>query len=253
MGNRLRVTESLTTDVGLRYHMRPIPGRDRLRPRISAAYQISPQTTLRAAWGHYAQAQGLHELQIADGDTLFYPAQDAEHRILGIEHFPLRESVDLRLEAFQRLTSDPFPEYRNLVDRVEAVWEEGPGDRVGVVPERRKAQGIEFLAKGPLGPLGCLVGELLLFPSGGPHRRGTGSPTPRPAARHSAQSHREARSGMGFLDGMAGKNGLACFGAGVRDRDPGHRGPGRMERLWRAERNQAPGLQASGPEGIPAL
>ena len=60
--------------------------------------------------------------------------------------------MDLRLEAFQRHTDNPFPEYRNLVDQVEAVWEEGPGDRMGFFPDRRRSQGIEVLAKGPLGP-----------------------------------------------------------------------------------------------------
>jgi hypothetical protein len=92
----------------------------------------------------------LHELQIADGDTLFHPAQDAEHRILGFEH-RLLDRIDLRVEGFQRFTENPFPEYRNLVDAVEAVWEEGPGDRVGVFPEKSRSQGMEFLARGPLG------------------------------------------------------------------------------------------------------
>jgi hypothetical protein len=149
-GNRIRLSESLTTEVGLRYHRASHVGEGKLSPRVSAAYQLGPSTTLRGAWGHYAQSQHVHELQIADRDTLFYPVQDAEHRIVGLEHHLLGK-INLRLEAFQRRMSQPFPEYRNLVDRVEAVWEEGPGDRVGIFPDRRRSQGIEALAKGPLG------------------------------------------------------------------------------------------------------
>ena len=150
IANRIRLSDPLTAEFGLRYHYADYTGEGRFSPRVSAAYQLSPGTTLRGAWGHYAQSQSLHELQIADGETLFYPTQDAEHRILGLEHI-LRDRVSLRLEAFQRQTSDPFPEYRNLVDKVEAVWEEGPGDRVGIFPDRSRSQGIEFLAKGSLG------------------------------------------------------------------------------------------------------
>ena len=86
IANRIRLSESLTAEFGLRYHYAAYTGEGRLRPRVSAAYQLSPGTTLRGAWGHYAQSQRLHELQIADGDTFFYPTQDAEHRILGLEH-----------------------------------------------------------------------------------------------------------------------------------------------------------------------
>jgi hypothetical protein len=195
VGNRLQVTESLITDVGLRYSHASYAGEGQLRPRLSAAYQLSPQTTLRAAWGHYAQPQGLHELQIADGDTLFYPTQEAEHRILGIEHILLGK-VNLRLEAFQRLTSDPFPEYRNLVDKVEAVWEEGPGDRVGVLADRRKAQGLEVLAKGPLGHW---AGWSASYAYSRAEDRVEGAWIPRPHdQRHATQLHLTLRPAPGW-------------------------------------------------------
>jgi hypothetical protein len=151
VGNRLRVTGKLTTDVGARYSYSSQTSEGSVSPRVSASYQLDPGTAIRGAWGRYAQPQMLHELQVADGDTLFHPAQDAEHRILGIEH-QLLDRINLRVEGFQRFTDHPFHEYRNLVDRVEAVWEEGPGDRVGVFPEKSRSQGVELLARGPLGP-----------------------------------------------------------------------------------------------------
>jgi outer membrane receptor protein involved in Fe transport len=147
---RFRGPDPLTTEVGLRAHHNSVTRRSEISPRLSAAYRLLPGTTIRGAWGRYPQAPGLHELQVADADSIFHSSQTAEHRILGLEQL-LGDAVSLRIEAFQRRTADPFPEYRNLVEDVEAVWEEGPGDRIRVWPERRRAQGLEFFAKGPLG------------------------------------------------------------------------------------------------------
>jgi hypothetical protein len=151
VGGRFRVLDALTTEVGLRAHRQPYTGKGQLSPRISAAFQPFSTTTLRAAWGLYPQAQALHELQVADADSVFRQAQTAEHRILGLEQL-LGRDHSVRLEVFDRQTTDPFPEYRNLVEDVEAVWEEGPGDRIGIFPERRRAQGLELLLRGRLGP-----------------------------------------------------------------------------------------------------
>ncbi|MGW8267752.1 MAG: TonB-dependent receptor plug domain-containing protein, partial [Longimicrobiales bacterium] len=150
LAGRFRASDALTAEVGLRARRSSRTGTGEISPRVSAAYRLSPSTTLRGAWGQYPQAPGLHELQVADGDSIFHPAQNAEHRILGIEHL-LGTFASLRIEAFERRTTDPFPEYRNLVEDVEAVWEEGPGDRVMVWPERRRARGLEVSGKGRLG------------------------------------------------------------------------------------------------------
>ncbi|MGD2120705.1 MAG: TonB-dependent receptor [Gemmatimonadota bacterium] len=150
LAGRFRGPEALTTELGLRAHHNSVTGRGEISPRLSAAYRLLPGTTLRGAWGSYPQAPGLHELQVADADSIFHSTQTAEHRILGVEQL-LGDAVTLRIEAFQRRTDDPFPEYRNLVEDVEAVWEEGPGDRIMVWPDQRRAEGLEFFAKGRLG------------------------------------------------------------------------------------------------------
>jgi len=87
---------------------------------------------------------------VADGDTIFYSAQRAEHRVLGLEHV-LRNEVLLRVEAYQRLVHDPLPEYRNLEDFVEGLREEGPEDRVFLQAEEGRAKGIELFVRGPGG------------------------------------------------------------------------------------------------------
>ena len=72
----------------------------------------------------------------------FYPAQEAEHRILGLEH-RFSEGVSLRVEGYQRLLAHPLPEYRSLENRVLGLTEVAQGDRVFLEPEEGRAQGVE--------------------------------------------------------------------------------------------------------------
>jgi hypothetical protein len=73
---------------------------DRLRPgepgtwnpRLNAAW-VQRGFVVRAAWGRYAQAQGLHELAVADGETTFGRADLAEHRVVSVER-PLGAGSD---------------------------------------------------------------------------------------------------------------------------------------------------------------
>jgi len=147
---RLRLTDRLTTEVGFRYDHHSQSGDKTVSPRINAALEVAPRTTLRAAWGYYYQSHGLDELYVADGDDQFYPSQRAEHRILGLEH-RLPDGTSFRVEAYERRISDPRPEYRSLVPIIEALWEEGEGDRVFIAPTRGLARGIEFLARRDVG------------------------------------------------------------------------------------------------------
>jgi hypothetical protein len=152
LSGRVQPTERLTVEAGLRYDRQHHTGAEswgesQLAPRLNAAYQVGSRTTVRAAWGHYYQSQGLHQLWVSDGDLAFYPAQRAEHRVLGVEHNTSR-GIALRVEAYQRLLRDPLPEYRNLENDIEALREEGPEDRIFVHPDRGRARGLELFAKG---------------------------------------------------------------------------------------------------------
>jgi hypothetical protein len=150
LADRMRITESLTLEAGLRYDRQSHTGEQQFSPRLHASLQLTPTTALRAAWGHYHQSQALYELWAADGDTVFYPAQRAEHRVLELERgFP--NGISLRVEAYQRLLSDPLPEYRSIDRNMGALWEEDPEARIFVHPERGKAEGLELLVKGPDG------------------------------------------------------------------------------------------------------
>jgi hypothetical protein len=100
---------------------------------------------LRAGWGRFYQSQGIHELNVQDGDDTFYPAELAEHRVVGLEYV-FHNDVNIRLEAYHKKLSDIRPRYQNLDNEVE-FFPEVQGDRVRLEPERGEAKGLEFFLK----------------------------------------------------------------------------------------------------------
>jgi len=153
VASRVRPVDALTAEAGLRLDQHSHTGDRALSPRFNLAWQVGPGVTLRSAWGFYYQAQGLPYLAVTDLDTLFQSAQRAEHRVVGLEG-RLARSTTVRIEAYERLVRDPWPEYRNLQTVAEPVPEEGPWDRVRVAPERGRARGAEILVRRePAGPV----------------------------------------------------------------------------------------------------
>jgi outer membrane cobalamin receptor len=148
--SRIRLSNRLTTEIGLRYDHQTHSGDNTVSPRVNVAFQVMPRTTLRVAWGYYHQSHGLDELYVSDGDDRFYPSQRAEHRVVGLEH-RLHDGTSFRVEAYERRVSNPRPEYRSLVPVIEALWEEGDGDRIRVAPTRSLARGIELVARRDVG------------------------------------------------------------------------------------------------------
>ncbi len=150
VSGRVRVLEPLTTEIGVRYDDISYTDDRNVSPRVAVAFDLDRRTTVRGAWGHYYQSQGLHELDVAHEDSTFYPAARAEHFILGLEH-RRPGGTTFRVEAYQRLIRDPRPEYRNLVPEIEGLWEESLSDIVRISPTRARARGIEVLGKGRVG------------------------------------------------------------------------------------------------------
>jgi len=150
LSSRARVLQSLTTEIGVRYDHISYTDDRSLSPRVAVALELDRRTTLRGAWGHYYQSQGLHELAAAHEDLTFYPAARAEHRIVGLEH-RRPGGTTFRLEVYQRLIRDPRPEYRNLVPEVEGLWEESLSDMIRLAPTRARARGVEVSGKGRFG------------------------------------------------------------------------------------------------------
>ena len=138
---RAQPWRALVIEPGVRLD-RAHTGQEEISPRINAALTIGG-TTLRAAWGRYTQAQGLHELSVADGETGFHRPERAEHRVLGLER-PLGERVSLRLEAYERIATRLRPRWENL-DNPYDLFPEAESDRVRIDADRGRARGIELL------------------------------------------------------------------------------------------------------------
>lgn len=100
-----RAADRLTLHLGLRYSRDDGTRRGFLSPRVSAAYELPRETTLRAYWGTYDQAPRLIPDNVADEQLLPNELQIAEHRGLGMEHDvgPVRFGVDAYEKVFHRL------------------------------------------------------------------------------------------------------------------------------------------------------
>lgn len=121
---------------------------------MSLSYAVGPRTRLMVAWGFFYQTQRLYELQVEDGEDRFFPAERAEHRILGFEHHLGRRknrSLVLRLELYERRIRDPRVRFENLFDPI-SLFPELESDRIRLTPRAGLARGVELLLSGRFGP-----------------------------------------------------------------------------------------------------
>jgi outer membrane receptor protein involved in Fe transport len=145
MSDKWKVAARTILQFGLRWDDQTyteLPSGSQLSPRLSILHALSPKTELRFSWGRYYQSQGIHELQIEDGVTDFFPAQQADHIIAGISH-KLGGNHVLRLELFQKDMSDLRPRFENLYDPL-AIIPELQADRVRIAPTAALARGLEL-------------------------------------------------------------------------------------------------------------
>lgn len=149
---RYAVAPSVALEPGLRFDRSSATGDRDWSPRLNAAWQLAPRTTLRAAWGAYAQAQGVHELAVPFGDATFHSSEKAEHRVVGLEQL-LAGDINVRAEAYERVTRDPRPQWFNRYDTY-SIFPEAQTDRILLAPTRAHAHGLELIARrrghGPL-------------------------------------------------------------------------------------------------------
>lgn len=112
-------------------------------PRLGVLYALNPNTHWRAGWGRFYQAQGINELQVEDGIDRFYPAQHADHFILGFDH-GFAAGLDLRIEAYQKRYRRLSPRFENLFDPL-VLFPEAEYDRVMIDPHTAESFGVEVL------------------------------------------------------------------------------------------------------------
>lgn len=152
LADRMQLGEHATLEAGLRWDRQDWQGTasgDQLSPRFNLLYAISDALDLRLAWGDYYQSQGIHELQVTDGEDDFYPAQRATHRVAGIEYRP-RQGITLRIEAFGKDYRDLRPRWENLLDPLPLIPELEP-DRIRIAPTSARSRGLEVTLDYDLG------------------------------------------------------------------------------------------------------
>ena len=142
---RWQPRDELTIEPGVRYDSADYGPGSGWAPRLTAAWDLSVGT-IRASWGEYRQAQGLHELGVVDDDVTFYRAEKAEHRVIGFET-TLPGDVNFRADIYQRITDNPRPHAESLSDAND-IFSDGLADRIWLVPTEAEAKGVELVLSG---------------------------------------------------------------------------------------------------------
>jgi len=146
---RLRAGESLAAEAGVRYDRVSQTDEGHLAPRVQASLALSPRTTLRGSVGRYWQSQGIGDLQVGDGQTLFAPSERSDLVALGLEH-RFGPALGVRLEAYARTIADQQPRFVGLEQELR-VFPEQQGDRLRIDPGRGRTRGLELFADGSVG------------------------------------------------------------------------------------------------------
>ena len=154
IADKWRIHERTILEYGLRWDTQTFTtdtSDSQLSPRISLVHALNSGTDIRASWGRYHQSQRIDELQVEDGVTRFWPAQKADHVIVGW-HQRLDDRYALRVEAFHKSMDRLRPRYENLFDPFALIPELAP-DRIEIAPTHASASGLEISLRydGPQG------------------------------------------------------------------------------------------------------
>lgn len=147
VSDRWRLSQRAVLEWGLRWDDQTytdLSSDSQLSPRLNMMFRPWEKTELRFSVGRYHQSQAVHSLQIEDGITNFWPAQRADHLIVGLKHLT-ESNTAIRLEAFQKDIRDVRPRFENLYDPL-SLMPELAADRVRLDPSRAKARGVELSA-----------------------------------------------------------------------------------------------------------
>jgi len=139
-----------TVEAGVRFDRHDATGDSLWSPRLNLAWRLGERNVLRASWGRYFQSQRPYELGVEDGETELARAERSEHWVIGYETLPRAAPLGvetLRVELYRRDIDDPRRRGENLLEATNYFQEIEP-DRVVIVPERGRADGVELLVRG---------------------------------------------------------------------------------------------------------
>ena len=152
--DRMRISEKTILEWGLRWddqtYIDELSSDSQLSPRFNVMRSLGQNTELRLSWGRYHQSQGINELQIEDGVTNFWPAQKADHLIVGVRHL-FNGKYSLRVEIFEKKMQQVRPRFENLFDPLALIPEVQP-DRIRLDPTSARSRGLEIMLDRANGP-----------------------------------------------------------------------------------------------------
>jgi len=152
--DRWKVSPRTVLEVGLRWDDQTytdLSSDSQLSPRFNIMHAITPKTDFRLSWGRYHQSQGINDLQIEDGITNFWPAQRADHLIVGVRTL-IKEKYSLRIEAFHKDMRQVRPRFENLYDPL-GIIPELQRDRIRLDPSSARSSGLEISIDRSTGPM----------------------------------------------------------------------------------------------------
>ena len=154
LADRLRIGDSLTLELGLRYDRHSQTSESHVSPRLNLAFAFGERSVFRVAWGRFNQSQRPYELLVEDGEQGFHPVERSEHRVIGFERLfeagSKGSDLTFRIEVYRREVGNPRPRFENLFEPINEFPEVEP-DRVRIAPDRSIAEGVELFLRGSLG------------------------------------------------------------------------------------------------------
>jgi len=146
LAHRMRATEKLTTEIGVRWDRQDYTQDNQFSPRVNAVYRPNGRSEFRLAAGRFHQSQRIHELQVPDGETEFSAAEIAQQVELSYQH-TLPAGLRFRVDGYFRKLTRLRSRYENLLEPIE-LFPEIIEDRVEISPDRARLRGIELLLRG---------------------------------------------------------------------------------------------------------
>ena len=140
---RMRPIEPMAIELGLRYEGNTWSHDSNWSPRFNLAYNLSDRTSIRVGWGYYYQAQSITPVLAKYGDPKYYPAERAEHRVMGIEH-ELPNGTMVRVEGYQKVLTSLRPHYVDWGRVVTRILPSISSNRIRQEPDNGDAVGIEL-------------------------------------------------------------------------------------------------------------
>ena len=145
---RAGLGDRVALEAGLRWDRQSYTGDDEVSPRINAVWRPAERTSVRLGFGRFTQSQRIHELDVADGESLFHPAERSRQADLTFEH-RTAGGLRLRLDGYDSAITRPQPRYENLFNPIELFPEVSP-DRIHIDPDAARLRGVEiFLGTDP--------------------------------------------------------------------------------------------------------